>query len=154
MDLEMLNKDLILLDLDCGSSDEVIRTLAGRFVEAGVVRESFVEAVAHRETVFPTALPAEIPIAIPHTASEHVITPAVGIAVLRHPVEFCQMGSPEVKLRPELIFMLAIKDPKAQIGLLRQMMKLIQNGELLRGIKEARDAGEVYDRFLAAMKGE
>ena len=34
------------------------------------------------------------------------------------------------------------------------MMKLIQNGELLRGIKEARDAGEVYDRFLAAMKGE
>ena len=44
MDLEMLNKDLILLDLDCGSSDEVIRTLAGRFVEAGVVRESFVEA--------------------------------------------------------------------------------------------------------------
>ena len=78
----------------------------------------------------------------------------MGIAVLRHPVEFCQMGSPEVKLRPELIFMLAIKDPKAQIGLLRQMMKLIQNGELLRGIKEARDAGEVYDLFLAAMKGE
>ena len=26
---------VILLDLDCGSSDEVIRTLAGRFVEAG-----------------------------------------------------------------------------------------------------------------------
>ena len=46
------------------------------------------------------------------------------------------------------------RSPKAQIGLLRQMMKLIQNGELLRGIKEARDAGEVYDRFLAAMKGE
>lgn len=154
MDLEMLNRDLILLDMDCATSDEVIRTLARRFVEVGVVRESFVEAVAHRETVFPTALPAEIPIALPHTASEHVITPAVGIGVLRHPVEFCQMGSPDIKLMPELVFMLAIKDPKAQIGLLKQMMKLIQNGELLRSIKEAGDAGTVYDRFRAAMKGE
>ena len=152
MDLEMLNKDLILLDLDCGSSDEVIRTLAGRFVEAGVVRESFVEAVAHRETVFPTALPAEIPIAIPHTASEHVITPAVGIAVLRHPVEFCQMGSPEVKLWPELVFMLAIQDPKEQLGLLKQLMKLIQNGALLRAIREAGDADTVYQLLTEALK--
>lgn len=153
MDLGMLNKDLILLDMDCATSDEVIRTLAGRFVEAGVVKESFIEAVAHRETVFPTALPAEIPIAIPHTASEHVITPAVGIGVLRHPVEFCQMGTPDIKLMPELVFMLAIKDPKAQIGLLKQMMKLIQNGELLRAIKGAEDVQAVYDLFAGAMQG-
>ena len=69
MNLQLLRRDLILLDLDCETSDQVIRAMAGRFVETGVVRESFVEAVAHRETVFPTALPAQIPIALPHTAS-------------------------------------------------------------------------------------
>lgn len=152
MDLSMLNRDLILLDLDCKSSDEVIRTMAARFAEVGVVRESFIEAVAHRETVFPTAIPAEIPIALPHTASEHVITPAVGVGVLRHPVEFSQMGSPEIKLQPELVFMLAIKDPKAQIGLLKQMMKLIQNGELLRSIQRAADADTVYSLLAEALK--
>ncbi len=152
MNLQLLRRDLILLDLDCETSDQVIRAMAGRFVEAGVVRESFVEAVAHRETVFPTALPAQIPIALPHTASEHVVTPAVGVGVLRRPVEFCQMGSPEVKLWPELVFMLAIQDPKEQIGLLKQMMKLIQNGELLRAIREAGDADTVYQLLTQALK--
>ena len=149
----MLSQDLVLLDIDCASSDEVIRTLAQKFVEAGVVKESFVNAVAEREKVYPTALPATaFPIAIPHTVSEHVITPAIGVGILRHPVEFSQMGSPEIKLQPEMVIMLAIKDPKEQLGLLRKMMKLIQNEGLLKAVKASGSKEEVCTLFNDALK--
>ena len=62
------------------------------------------------------------------------------------------MGSPEVKLWPELVFMLAIQDPKEQLGLLKQLMKLIQNGALLRAIREAGDADTVYQLLTEALK--
>lgn len=148
----MLNKELVMLDLDCASSDEVIRTLANKFYSEGYVKESFIDAVAAREKVYPTALPAAaFPIAIPHTVSEHVITPAIGVAVLRRPVKFSQMGSPEIKLMPELVIMLAIKDPKEQLGLLRRMMKLIQNSDMLRSVKAAKTAEEVCVLFNSAL---
>ena len=152
MNLQMLRRDLILLDLDCETSDQVIRTMAGRFVAAGVVRESFVEAVAHRETVFPPPHPPQVPKAPPPPPHPPRGTPPRGVGVLRHPVEFCQMGSPEVKLWPELVFMLAIQAPKEQLGLLKQLMKLIQNGALLRAIREAGDADTVYQLLTEALK--
>ena len=48
--------------------------------------------------------------------------------------------------------MLAIQDPKEQLGLLKQLMKLIQNGALLRAIREAGDADTVYQLLTEALK--
>lgn len=142
----MLRKDLIRLDLDVANREEAIRILAEDFVKAGVVKPSFVDAVLEREQRSPTALPAvAYDIAIPHTVSEHVITPAMNIAVLKHPVEFQQMGSPEITLHPQVLFMLAISDPKDQLSLLRRIMKMLQNKELLNQVREAKTKDGIYD---------
>ena len=47
---------------------------------------------------------------------------------------------------------LAIQAPKEQLGLLKQLMKLIQNGALLRAIREAGDADTVYQLLTEALK--
>lgn len=142
----MLRKDLIRLGLDVANREEAIRILAEDFVKAGVVKPSFVDAVLEREQRSPTALPAvAYDIAIPHTVSEHVITPAMNIAVLKHPVAFQQMGSPEITLHPQVLFMLAISNPKDQLSLLRRIMKMLQNKELLNQVREAKTKDEIYD---------
>jgi PTS system galactitol-specific IIA component len=149
----MLNRDLIRLDLDVKSKEEAIRTLAEDFVRAGVVRESFVDAVLERERQSPTALPAvAYDIAIPHTVSAHVLTPAMNVAVLKHPVEFQQMGSPDITLHPQVIFMLAISDPKDQLSLLRRIMKMLQNKDLLNRIRSAKTKDEIYDLLRPVME--
>lgn len=142
----MLKKELIRLDVDARSSEEALRLMAQLFVDTGVAKPSYPAAIVAREAQYPTALPATaFDIAVPHTFAEHVNEPAMGICVLREPVEFKQMGSPEITLHPQLLFMLAITDPKDQIKLLRRIMKLIQNPEALNQIKAASSVEEVYD---------
>lgn len=150
----MLRKDLIRIDLDVADSEEAIHVLADDFVKVGVVKPSFVDAVLERERRSPTALPAvAYDIAIPHTVSEHVITPAMNVAVLKHPVEFRQMGSPEIILHPQVLFMLAISDPKDQLTLLRRIMKMLQNKELLDQVRNAQTVDEIYDLLQPKIDG-
>jgi PTS system galactitol-specific IIA component len=148
----MLRKEFILLDMDCKDSQEAIRTLAQTFVRYGAVKESFVEAVLEREKNYPTGLPAvAFDIAIPHTVSKHVIQPVMAVGILRKPVEFHQMGSPDIILHPQVLFMLAISDPKEQLSLLRRIMKLLQNEKLLNGVKSVRTPEEALQLLQPAI---
>ena len=142
----LLKKELIRIGLEGETSEDVLRALAGVFVEAGVAKESYPDAIVLRESKYPTALPAtSFDIAVPHTFAEHVNEPAMGVAVLAHPVQFQQMGSPDITLHPQVLFMLAITDPKDQIELLKKIMGIIQDVEVLNKIKNAKSEQEIYD---------
>ena len=138
-----LRKELIKVGLDAADEEDALRQMSAEFVALGVAKDSFPEALLERERVYPTGLPAiAFDIAIPHCASENVNETSMGVAVLAHPVEFLQMGSPEITLHPEILFMLAIKDPKKQIETLQKIMGVIH---LLTAIKRAKSADEVYE---------
>ena len=142
----MLVKDLIVLNLEGSTSEEVLRNLSAEFVKIGVAKPTYPDALVEREKKYPTALPATaFDIAVPHTFKEYINTPAIGIGVLKNPVEFQQMGSPEITLKPKILFMLAITDPNEQIALLKKIMKLIQNKEELDKIRDAKSRDEIYD---------
>ena len=142
----MLRKELIKIGLDGADCKEVLLTMGQEFVNVGVAKETYPQALVDREANYPTALPAKaFDIATPHTFAEHVNEPAVGIAILAHPVEWQQMGSPEITLHPQVIFMLAVTDPKQQIGTLRKIMMLIQDPERLAKIKDLKTVDEVYE---------
>lgn len=141
----LLRKELIRLNVEAENSEQALRTMAQVFVDSGVAKESYPDAIVLRESKYPTGLPATaFDIATPHTFAEHVNEEAMGVCVLAHPVQFQQMGSPEITLHPQVLFMLAVKDPKAQIQTLRKIMKLIQNPEALEKVRDAKDADEVY----------
>lgn len=142
----MLKENFIKTALNCDSSDEVLKDLSSLLLENGVVKESFVDAILDREKVYPTGLPTKaFNIAIPHTISSHVVEPAISVAILDKPVQFHQMGSPEILLDVELIIMLAIKDSHQQISLLKKIMNLIQDEDRLNKLKLCKTSGEVLD---------
>jgi PTS system galactitol-specific IIA component len=149
----MIHKELILTNVNCDTAEEILRKLAVLFVEHGFAKDSFIAAIIEREKMYPTGIPAAVfDIAIPHTVSEHVIEPAIAVAVLEKPVEFKEMGSPDITLHPHLIIMMAIKNPKEQNVLLRKMIDLIQNNEALKAIRECNDEQAVVDVMLPLLQ--
>jgi galactitol PTS system EIIA component len=74
---------------------EVLGRFADLAQKEGFARPGFKEALISRESEFPTGLPMQIPLAIPHAYPEYVIQPGVGVALLDPPVVFREMGGEE-----------------------------------------------------------
>lgn len=149
----LLRHGLIRVHQTFSSQEEALRATAQSFVDCGASKPSYPQAIIDREKVYPTGLPAEaFDIAISHCDSEHVNTSAIGVTVLDEPVEFQMMGGMgDGPLHVRVIFMLAIKDPKAQVPTLQKMMAVIQNKELLKAIRDAATPEEVYDLLAPAL---
>lgn len=151
--MQILKKELIAMNVEADTNEEALRFMANRFVEAGVGKQSYPDAIVEREKNYPTALPATaFDIAVPHTFAEHVNEAAMGVCVLKKPVEFRQMGTPDIVLYPQVLFMLAITDPKDQIAILRKIMALIQDEDKLNAIKNADTEDEIYDLVSSALE--
>lgn len=137
-DINLVNPDLIKLNLEVADKEEVLDVLAKTLISNGYAKESFLEAVKEREKVFPTGLPTEgIGVAIPHADSKHILKPGIAIAILKNPVKFNVMGSPEEEVDVRIVFMLAILDPNMQLGLLQDLMSICQQKQLLMELLEA-----------------
>lgn len=150
---QLLEKGLVRVHQTYTGREEALRDMARLFVEQGYSKATYPQAIVDRERVYPTGLPAEaFDIAISHCDSEHVIKSAIGVTVLDEPVEFEMMGGmSDTPLNVRVLFMLAIKDPKAQVPTLQKMMAVIQNKELLLHIRDAQTAEEVYELLAPAL---
>ncbi len=150
----LLDERFIVLDANVHSAEECIRLMATRFEEYGYVEPGYADAVIEREKSLPTGLPGkEINLAIPHTNNKLVIKPAIGVVIPCRPVEFSMMGKKETKLNCEVILPLVVKDSKQQIGMLKKMMKIIQDGELIRRLKNSKSKAEVMN-CLSSLEDE
>lgn len=142
----LLDERLIILDADVHSAEECIRLMSTCFEEYGYVKPGYADAVLEREKSLPTGLPGkEINLAIPHTDNKLVIKPTVGVIIPREPVEFRMMGMKETGLDCGVVLPLVVKDSKQQIGMLKKMMKIIQDGELLKRMKHSKSKAEIMD---------
>ncbi|MGI5928712.1 PTS sugar transporter subunit IIA [uncultured Pseudoflavonifractor sp.] len=140
----LLDERLVVLDADVETAEDCIRLMAGLFEKYGYVKPGYGDAVAEREKGFPTGLPGKgINLAIPHTNNALVNKPAVGVIIPRKPVEFAMMGQKDTKLSCEVIMPLVVQDSKRQVAMLKKMMKIIQDGDLLRRLRDSRDKAEI-----------
>ena len=138
--MKLLDEELVVMDAEVKTAEDCIRLGGTIFYEKGYVKEGYTQAVIDREKVYPTGLPGKgVAIAIPHTNNTYVNKPAVGVIIPREPVRFCAMGTKDVWLDCEVIIPLVIKDSDMQISMLKQMMKIIQDGELLKKIRDSKD---------------
>ncbi len=128
------------------TKEEVLGDLANRLLVSGFVRDSFPQAVLDREVVFPTGLPTEpCGVAIPHTDSEHVVSNSIAVGLLIDPVEFVEMGSSDGKLvKIHLVMMLAIAEKDTIIPVLRKVITILKNQEILRNMQSVSNSGELY----------
>lgn len=138
-------EDLVVTGVDAKDAEDAILQVGQYLLKAGFVKDTYIDAVAKRETEFPTGLQLkEMGVAMPHTAGVHVNTPAVCVAKLAHPVTFGHMGDPDTKVQAELLFMMAIKDPNAQLETLQKVMGVITNPAAVAEFKAAGDKAALY----------
>lgn len=143
---EELDTDLIFLDLDVSSSDEVMEIVGGKLTKNGYCKEDYVEALKEREKDFPTGIDTgSIGIAIPHTAVEYVNKGKIAIARLRKPVPFRQMGNDDEMVSVKLVFMLAVNDPHKHLPKLQEIVGVIQDETTLRKLLNAREQKEIIE---------
>lgn len=133
-----LAEEVVRVQVDVPDREAIIRLMADVLEKEGYVKATYKDAVLAREEVFSTGLPLETHcVAIPHTDAIHVNKPMIGVATLQNPVQFAEMGNPEELLDVEIVFMLAMQDGREQIKLLTQLMKVVQDQELLKKIYSA-----------------
>lgn len=148
-----IDEKLILVNESINTREEIIQKLGGLLFENGYVKDTYTQAVLHREITYPTGLPARVAgVAVPHTDTEHVIKPAIAIATLVNPIPFYMMGSPDVEVKVEIIIMLAIHDAKLVIPVLRKIIFILENDAALTKIKEAKTKAEIKQAMLDHIK--
>lgn len=145
--LQLLEPTAIQLHSNAGDSMAVITELGNLLYEAGYVRASFVEAALDREKEMPTGLPLEgkYNAAIPHTEIEHVIKPGLAMATLSKPVTFQNMIIPEEAVPVQLVILMALDQPKAQVEMLQEIASVLQDSKVIDHLMEAKNLEEVQE---------
>ena len=134
-------------------AEAALRMLGEAAVGQGYARPSFVEAVVQREKDYPTGLPLPVPIAIPHAEAGHVLRPGLAALVPPRPLTFHEMGGRERTVEVQMVLMLLVDDPAAQVSLLARLMRALRRPDLdavlLDGVGST---GELAERF-AGLEG-
>lgn len=148
---DYLVPEAVVFGLEAETAEEVIRRLGSRLQEVGYVHSSFVDGVLQREQTHPTGLPlgGAYNAAIPHTDPHHVIKSGVALATLARPVIFQNMIAPEEAVPVQLVFMLALDNPKAQIEMLEMVAQVLQDTSLVNQLVQAQS----LDQLRQALDG-
>ena len=144
---DCLVPEAVNLGMDAENASEVIRNIGGKLMYAGYVRGTFTDAVLKREKTIPTGLrlSGKDYAAIPHTDVEHVIKPGIGLATLVRPVVFQNMVSPEEAVDVQLVFVLALEQPKSQIEMLQEVAQVLQRPDVVNALMEAKNLYQVRE---------
>ncbi len=134
----LLDPSLIEIELDIEDKEEGLYLLSRKLQLMDLVEEGFYGHLLERETNYPTGLPTAIPVALCHTEAQYVKRSALAVATLKQPVAFGEMGNPDHVLPVQVIFLLALVDPKDQVPWLKKMVLLFKAEEALKKIRNAK----------------
>lgn len=137
--------DLVTVIDHATTYQEVEKTLAERLVQLGYAKDTYPQAIAERETNYPTGLDVEgINAAMPHCDIANVNSPAICVGVLKNPVAWRKMDDPDDTCPVYLVTMLALTEAHAHIDMLTKVVSLIQNQDLMKQIIGSDNADEIY----------
>lgn len=138
-------KKIALFQSEVKSQKEALSIIATCLYQKGLVKDSFAENVLKREEVFPTGLLInDVGIAIPHTDAEHVNDSQIAFMSLKKPVTFYEMGTADKEISVSLIFMLALKEPHAQLEMLQKLITMFQKKEVVQKLQAVNNTEEYY----------
>ncbi len=143
--IDFLVPEAVSLGLVAKTSEDIIRVIGNKLYLAGFVHDTFIDNALAREKNIPTGLPlgGQYNAAIPHTDIVHVIKSGVGLATLAKPVPFQNMVNPEETVSVQLVFVLALDQPKSQVEMLQEVAGVLQNPDLVSQLVHAQNLDEL-----------
>lgn len=140
--MELITENLVILDLDCTTKEEVIKLMAKKVVEEGIAEsyEEYLDSLYKREEIAPTSVGYDV--GLPHGKSKTVKRPAIAFVRLKTPV----IWNLEDNENAKMVFMLAIPDEgkgSSSINVLIDLSKKILNDSFREKINLTNDISEV-----------
>ena len=120
-----MNIKYIAIEWKANNREEAIKLCGQALLEKGFVGESFIENCISREYEYPTGLPTDIPVAIPHCKDDSVKDSCVCFLRLEEPVLFYRMDDEQEYIETDMIFNLAIAGSGEHIDALGNLMRFI-----------------------------
>lgn len=145
----LIDKNLIVLDLESLNKNEVIEKLVDLLDENGALinKNEFLEAVLLRETKSPTGL--EDGLAIPHGKSTSVKTPKIAAARLKNKIK--DWESVDESNEVDLVFLIAIPDAEKgtiHIEVLSNLTTLFMEDGFIESLRDAKNKDEFLNIIL------
>lgn len=139
--VDLFHEDLIFIQVDSDSKEEVIKRLGNVLQQKGYVNSNFTESALEREKITSTAVGEKV--AIPHGLQEHVIKPVIAVAVLKEPVEWS--GS-----KIDTVFLLALKltTGNSTRNFFRRFYSILDNEETLDRIRSSKESSDIYNILI------
>lgn len=129
----MGKKNIYLATEGSAKNWEEAITLCGNYmIKHGSVNKDFMEACIEREKEYPTGLPADIPVAIPHSKAAGIKENCVCFLRLDTPVRFYRMDDCDEYVDTKLIFNLAIKEADDHLEFLQKLMQFVLDVDTLK----------------------
>lgn len=124
----MINKELIVLDSELKTRDEIIKNLAEKALKAGYISnlDEYINAVKKRESEFSTAIGYGV--SIPHGKSSAVDIAFIGFFRCKEEIEW----SEEQKEKVKLVFLLGVPESKKEtlhLKILAQISRKLMDEE-------------------------
>ena len=132
------------------SKKELIHDLVISLAQKGYVKASYEDAIVTRELEFPTGLELDGPynVAIPHAETEHVLKPAIHLAVLTSPILWENMEDPDEKIPVHLVFLLSIKKPELVVPNLKALTdNVFSKPDIVAFLKTEKDEKKLKERL-------
>jgi galactitol PTS system EIIA component len=144
----VIEENIIARKLRFENSTDVIREMGTRLKKAGLVNDQFIDAVIKREKDYPTGLPTKIPVSLCHTDPQYVLKSFLTLATLEKPVVFHEMGNPTAIQNVRIVFVLGVKEKNEHVSVLKNIMNLLRNENLLQSIYDSKSTSEIKEILI------
>lgn len=144
---ELLKPELVISNFECASAREVFESAYQFLYQNGYVKEGYLEAILKREDEHPTAIPLlDVAIAIPHVDPVYVQKSCILIYSLKNDVIFNSML--DRKETPvSYVFFLVLENGKKHIKALSELMKAMQDSDIVNKLKADKEAQDIFKLF-------
>lgn len=118
----------------CGNADSAVEAIglsALALYEKGYVTEAFARDCIVRENEYPTGIPSEIPVALPHCFTNSILADAICYLRLSEPVKFMRMDDDQSFIETRHVFNLAVTRDN-QLAFLSDLVQKIQDKGFMR----------------------
>lgn len=144
--INIFEEELIWTDIDVSTTNDVFNIIYKKAYDLGFVNENFLSKIKEREQNYPTGIQLEeYGIAIPHTDADTIKQQFIAVIIPSDEVTFKRMDDPNQSVDARLIFVLGLNTPDNQLKILQELMKMIQDTELVNNLVHALDNEEVLD---------
>jgi PTS system fructose-specific IIA component len=138
----LITKELIALDVDFSTKEEVITEMAKLMESKGVLNdyEGYIKQVFVRENTFPTAIGFEV--AIPHGKTDAVKSASLAFARLKNEIQW----SEEEKVK--YVFLIAVPATDAgdiHLQILAQLSRKIMRDEFREKLKNSLEVDQLLE---------